>query len=175
MLVTELPSLKGQVLSHALPSMTVLDASRQMAEAGIGCLPVVDGANQLVGIVTERDLLNKVVSQGRDPGEATVGDIMTGDPKTVTYDTDVADAAELMKVGNFRHLPVVDAQDHVVGVISIRDIASFSLAEATAMSLKVNAARARRFYQVFLVVGGLILYTLIILGFFFFGERLGLM
>ncbi|MGF1455906.1 MAG: cyclic nucleotide-binding/CBS domain-containing protein [Alphaproteobacteria bacterium] len=175
MLVTELPSLKGQVLSHAMPSMTVLDASRQMTEAGIGCLPVVDAAGHLVGIVTERDLLNKVISLGKKPGETTVSDVMTAEPKTVTHDTDVSEAAELMGDGNFRHLPVVDADDKVVGMISIRDIASFSLAEATTMSLKVNAARARRFYQVFIVVGGLILYTLIILGFIFFGERLGLM
>ncbi len=174
MLVTELPGLKNQDVSQATPDTTVLEAGRRMTQARIGCLPVLDQQGHLVGIVTERDLLNKVISEDRTPADVKVGDIMTADPKTVTYDTDVSEAAELMREGNFRHLPVVDAQDKVVGMISIRDIASFSLAEATTMALRVNTARARRFYQVLFVIGGVLLYTLLMLGFVFFGEDLGL-
>ncbi len=174
MLVTELPATKDQVVTFTRPDDTVAQAAKVMKEAAIGCLPVLAPDNTLIGIVTERDFLNKVVAEDRDARDTRVEDIMTRDPKVVRYDTDVQDAAQLMRDGNFRHLPILNPDDQLIGIVSIRDVASFSLGEAASRSLMVSAARARRFYQAFLILVALLIYTAFIFGLVFYGEELGL-
>jgi CBS domain-containing protein len=99
------------------------EAATQMADRGVGAAIVLDG-ERLVGILTERDILNAVGSD-RDR-DATVEDCMTTHPEFVEP-TDTADhAAVLMIHGGFRHLPVVE-DDRVVGIVSIRDLVRITL------------------------------------------------
>ena len=99
---------------------TVLEAARFMMEHNIGALPVMrDG--KLVGIFSERDLMNRVVAVGRNPGMTQISEVMTANPRTVDADESLEDCLFLMKEFNFRHLLIASGGD-LKGLVSLRDI-----------------------------------------------------
>jgi CBS domain-containing protein len=99
------------------PEDTVERAARAMAERGVGAATVVQG--WVVGIVTERDVLRKVVAAGRDPGTTSVRDIMSSPVLTVTETTSVAVAAELMRKHRIRHLVMLDEKQRLIGMLAL--------------------------------------------------------
>ncbi len=100
--------------------ITVRDATRQMDSRNVGAVLVTNEEGRLTGIFTERDLLRRVVAQGRDPNTTSVAEVMTADPDTVGPQQLAVDALRLMREGGYRHLPVLD-QGRIVGVLSQRD------------------------------------------------------
>ena len=98
---------------------TVRQASRLMAEHGVGAVLVMAGS-ALEGIFTERDALNRVLAEGRDPDTTELSDVMTANVVTLGPTAAAVDALRLMSEIGFRHLPVVE-NDHVYGIISLRD------------------------------------------------------
>lgn len=99
---------------------TVLEAARFMMEHSIGALPVLrDG--ELVGIISERDVMNRVVTAGRLPGQTRVAEVMTSNPRSVSPDESVDECMFLMKEFGFRHLPVCNDKQ-LKGLISLRDL-----------------------------------------------------
>ena len=100
---------------------TVADAARAMREAGIGDVLVMDDG-QLKGLVTDRDIVMRVVADGRDPGSTPVGEACSQDLVTVTPDDDADTAVQRMRERSVRRVPVVD-NGRPVGVLSIGDMA----------------------------------------------------
>jgi CBS domain-containing protein len=99
---------------------TVLEAARFMKERGFGALPVLrDG--ELVGILSERDIMNRVVADGRTPGTTRISEVMTPKPRTVSPDETVEECLFLMREFGFRHLLIADGKE-LKGVVSLRDI-----------------------------------------------------
>lgn len=111
---------KDRTVHSIQPEASVHEAARLMTAHGIGALPVVQD-EQLVGIFTERDLVNRVVTPRLDPEQTAVSQVMTANPKVITFEDTICDALRLMQTHGFRHLPVVDHQN-IVAVISLRDI-----------------------------------------------------
>jgi CBS domain-containing protein len=111
---------KGNAVYAIAPEAPVLEAIRQMAERRVGALVVMKG-DVLAGIVSERDYARKVILQGRSSAQTAVADIMSGEPLTISPETDVFDCMRLCTERRVRHLPVVEG-DRVVGVISIGDL-----------------------------------------------------
>jgi CBS domain-containing protein len=79
---------------------------------------------KLIGIVTDRDFVMKVIAEGRDPKGTRVGDVMTSNPVTCREDDDVQDAAELMAERQVRRIPVVDEDGTILGIIAQADLAT---------------------------------------------------
>ena len=105
---------------------TPLDAAvRIMREKRIGCLLVTDAGGKLSGILTERDLLNKVAGQVDDLARHAVREFMVPRPETVRADELLAYALQRMKVGDHRHLPLVDEEGRPTQIISSRDIINY--------------------------------------------------
>ena len=77
---------------------------------------------RLAGIFTERDLMIRVVLKGKDPNTTLVGDVMTPDCISAKTDMSMGEALQLMTEEHFRHLPVVDEEDRVLGLLSIRHL-----------------------------------------------------
>ena len=98
---------------------TVREASRLMAEHGIGAVLVM-AEDRLDGIFTERDALNRVLAQDRDPDQTPLSEVMTREMVTVEPKTAAIDALRLMNEIGFRHLPIVE-DGRVTGIISLRD------------------------------------------------------
>ena len=95
------------------------DAARLMKERDIGCVLIVDG-KELKGIVTKRDIVNRVVAEGLDPKKIKLEDIMSCPPHTCTPDENPVEAMHRMQMGSFRYLPVLH-DGRIIGVISRRD------------------------------------------------------
>ena len=108
-------------------SATVMEAAMQFLDRGIGCLPILDKQGGLVGIVTEKDVLEMFLDDhdgiglNPPPQNPTVRDIMTSQPLRVQASTTIADAARISRSNGVRHLPVCD-QDRLVGIVSDRDL-----------------------------------------------------
>ena len=98
------------------------DAINDMVGHGIGCL-IVEQDSQLVGIVTERDVLNKISENL--PLDQPISEFMTASPTTIESNESIAYALHQMDVGGYRHLPVVDDKGTPIGIISVRDILRF--------------------------------------------------
>ena len=99
---------------------TVLEGARFMMENRIGAVPVVRNG-ELVGIFSERDIMNRVVAVGRMPGATKISEVMTPNPKAVSVDETVDNCLFLMREFGFRHLPITDGKQ-IKGLISLRDI-----------------------------------------------------
>ena len=105
-------------------SEKIVNAARQMVSKGIGsCLATRDGV--LVGILTERDLVNKMVNHPFNPRETTVEQLMVRDVVTVPASATVAYAIHEMASGGYRHLPILDPDRRPVGIVSVRDIVDY--------------------------------------------------
>lgn len=104
------------------PDATVRDAAVLMAERHIGALVVLDDKARLVGILSERDVLARVVARRQNPDATPVSEIMTRQVQTAQADQTTDSALTTMLAGHFRHLPIVDGAGAVVGMLSVRDL-----------------------------------------------------
>lgn len=112
--------VKDRRLHSVDASRTVLEAARYMMEFNIGAVPVLrDGS--LVGMLSERDIMNRVVAVGRTPGTTAVSEVMTPKPRTVSADESLEECLFIMREFGFRHLPIVDGAE-LKGVVSLRDV-----------------------------------------------------
>jgi CBS domain-containing protein len=103
------------------PRATVAEAIAAMKRHGTGCV-LVESDGRLTGIFTERDVLFRVAGAGLDASHTSVGTVMTPDPETLTMHDELAWVLNLMAVGGFRHVPIVDASGRPVAVISMQRI-----------------------------------------------------
>jgi CBS domain-containing protein len=102
-------------------STTVVEAAKHMAQKDVGPIPVVDG-DRLVGIVTDRDIVLRVVAEGRDPSSTKVGDIASKQLETVSPEEDLDSALRKMASAQVRRLPVVE-NGRLVGIVAQADVA----------------------------------------------------
>jgi len=117
---------KGSEIWSIDPDQTVYDAIALMAEKGIGALLILS-EGKLVGVLSERDYARKIILQGRSSKSTRVGEIMTGDPVTVTLEHTVDECMRIITHHRVRHLPVMDG-DRLLGVISIGDLVNAIIA-----------------------------------------------
>jgi CBS domain-containing protein len=110
-----------QKLVELAGTATVREAARLMAARNIGSVLVTTREGQLEGILTERDILCRIVAPGRDPDHTWLHEVMTKDPDTIGPDAPAIEALRRMRDGGYRHLPVVDNGGRLVGIVSRRD------------------------------------------------------
>ena len=118
---TVFQSMAQRHVVSVVPTATVYSAACVMTRANCGSVLVIDTSNTLLGIVTERDLMTRLVAKSLDPAVTTVADIMTRSPYCVVPETKVADAVLIMIERGFRHLPIVTDANKILGVFSVRD------------------------------------------------------
>jgi signal-transduction protein with cAMP-binding, CBS, and nucleotidyltransferase domain len=119
--------IKSQDTYSADLGQSVFETVCAMVERNIGAVPVVHNG-RLVGIFSERDLMRRVVAEGRDPGGTCMAEVMTDDPMTINMDEELENCMALMRRHGFRHLPVCH-EGHLVGMVSLRDILLHDLNE----------------------------------------------
>lgn len=103
------------------PDTTVSQAAEIMRISDVGCLPVVDEA--VVGVLTDRDIVVRVIGKDLDPRVTVVADVMTPGAHTLNQDADVCEAVSLMRNSRVRRVPVVNDTGRLVGMISLTDVA----------------------------------------------------
>jgi CBS domain-containing protein len=112
---------KGYDVASVQPTITIAEVARLLTERRIGAVVVQDGTSQLLGIVSERDIVHGLAANGANVLDMTAGQIMTRALQTAAPRTTVPEAMTLMTAGRFRHLPVVEG-GVLVGIVSIGDI-----------------------------------------------------
>lgn len=103
------------------PQASVRDAACAMTAANCGSVLVTEPPDRLLGILTERDLMTRVLARDRDPDATLVAEVMTPHPTCVAPEMAVSDAVLVMLERGFRHLPVREPNGRILGVFSIRD------------------------------------------------------
>lgn len=132
--VRDILQIKGSQVANIFPDASVYDAAVGMNERKIGSLLVVD-QERLVGIITERDILQRVVAQSRDARTTRVDEVMTTELVCCQLHTSLDEARGVMKNRRIRHLPVVDGDGRILGLISIGDLNAF---EAHSQELTIH-------------------------------------
>ena len=106
------------------PTDTVQQAAQLMKSEDVGPIPIVGTDGKLEGIITDRDIVLKVVAEGRDAKTTKLADVMSTDLITCTTDGDIEETLDLMEDNQVRRIPVVDASGRLVGIISQADVAT---------------------------------------------------
>ena len=101
---------------------TIADAAKRLAELDVGSMPICGEDNRLKGMLTDRDIVVKVLAEGKDPGSTTAGELGEGKPVTIGADDSIDEALQTMTREQVRRLPVIDGHD-LVGVVSQADLA----------------------------------------------------
>jgi CBS domain-containing protein len=101
---------------------SIRDAARIMAREDTGVVPVVEG-KKVVGMITDRDIVVRLVAEGKDPGTARVNEAMTKNVRSVKEDSTVSDVLDVMSRSQVRRVPVVNDRDEIVGIVSMGDVA----------------------------------------------------
>jgi CBS domain-containing protein len=118
---TVLQSMSQRHVLSLGPSASVHDAACAMTRANCGSVLIIDSAGTMQGILTERDLMTRVLAKSLPADTTTVAQVMTRQPQCVGPEVKVADAVLIMIERGFRHLPIVEPGGRVLGVFSARD------------------------------------------------------
>jgi CBS domain-containing protein len=124
---------KGETMSTAreimTPDVTCIGegeslryAAQRMAQLDVGALPICGEDNRLKGMLTDRDIVVKVIAEGRDPAATTAGELAEGKPVTIGADDDVKEVLRTMGEYQVRRVPVIDGHD-LVGIVALADVA----------------------------------------------------
>lgn len=117
--------IKEAMTPHAewiSPDVSLTDVAKLMRDKGIGCVPVGEN-DRLVGMITDRDITCRGVAGGVDLNTATARDVMSPGITWCFEDSDLSDAAQLMEQKQIHHLPVLNRQKRMVGILSVGDLA----------------------------------------------------
>jgi CBS domain-containing protein len=101
---------------------SLAEAARKMADLDVGSLPICGDDNRLKGMITDRDIVVKVLAKDRNPADCTAGELAEGKPVTIGADDDAAEILRTMSEHKVRRLPVIDGH-RLVGIVAIADVA----------------------------------------------------
>ena len=101
----------------------IVEAARIMKSEDAGVVPIIDNDRKLVGIITDRDIVVRLVADGRNPLDCKVNEAMTKHIRSVSEDASIDEVMSVMRGANVRRVPVCDRNDHIVGIVSMADLA----------------------------------------------------
>lgn len=131
---TVLQSMSQRHVVSLHPQATVWESACVMTKANCGSVLIIDAAGAMIGILTERDLMTRVLAKALNPQETKVSEVMTPDPQSVLPDTKVSEAVLIMIERGFRHLPIITSAGKILGVFSVRDALPREIGAAVSMA-----------------------------------------
>lgn len=145
------------------PETTVFDAVSAMSEKNYGSVIVVDAQEKVIGVVTERDVMNKLVGKGMDSKTTKLSDIMTENPRLAKETDDLVDWLRIMSNERFRRLPVVDAEGRIKAVFTQGDFVSYTWPDLMYQLKSITTATISKNWAPFLIGGGIALYSIVMI------------
>ncbi|MGI3210193.1 CBS domain-containing protein [Roseovarius tibetensis] len=140
--------------------MSVRDAAAAMQERNYGCIVIVDESNRVEGIVTERDIMYKLVVHGNDPDKVKLSDIMTREIRMAKETDYVLDWLRMMSNERFRRLPVVDSEGRIQALFTQGDFVSYTWPDLFDQARGLAKATFIGKFHYFLIGGGILIYVL---------------
>ncbi len=142
------------------PDVTIAEAARRMASEQYGSIVVVNDDDTVAGILTERDILNKVVATDTDIHAKTVRDVMTSKVRTASEDENLLDWLRIMSNERFRRVPIVDKDGRLVSLMTQGDFVSYTWPQLIEQATTLAKGTLGRFYPVALILSSFVIYTL---------------
>ncbi|CUH40347.1 Inosine-5'-monophosphate dehydrogenase [Jannaschia seosinensis] len=142
------------------PYVIVAEAVVEMADLNYGSVIVVDKDDMVIGVVTERDIMKKIVGKGRDPKTTKLSEIMTADPRLAREDDDMLDWLRIMSNERFRRLPVVDGEGRIKAVFTQGDFVSYTWPELMGQMRSIVKAQVAGNFHYILIGGAILIYAL---------------
>lgn len=139
--------------------MLVSDAVAQMAAKDYGAIVIVNEQDHVDGMVTERDILKRLVAQGRRADETRVGEIMSTGIRVAREDERVVDWLRIMSNERFRRLPIVDEEGRVQAIMTQGDFVSYTWPDLLGQVGEFTRSTVSRNSQIFMIFGAVLLYT----------------
>jgi predicted transcriptional regulator len=131
-----------------------------MSAKSYGCVIITDSDQRVEGVVTERDIMNKLVAQNMDPTTTTLGELMTRNPRMANEDDEILDWLRIMSNERFRRLPVVDAEGRLTAIFTQGDFVSYTWPELLNQMGNLAKATVIGKFHYFLIGGGILIYAL---------------
>ncbi|MEM9795700.1 MAG: CBS domain-containing protein [Pseudomonadota bacterium] len=142
------------------PDGTVAEAVSAMTDKNYGCVIVTDEAEKVIGVVTERDIMNKLVGRGMDATTTKLSEIMTEDPRVAREDDDMLDWLRMMSNERFRRLPVVDGDGRIKAVFTQGDFVSYTWPDLMGQMKSLVKAQVGNNFHYVLIGGAIVIYAL---------------
>lgn len=139
----------------------VSEAVRAMSERDFGSVVIVDADDKVTGIVTERDIMKKIVDAGRDAGATPLSEIMTREVRVARETDDVLDWMRIMSNERFRRLPVVDSEGRILTIFTQGDFVSYTWPDLLYQARQLALATLGRNYHLWMIGGALMIYTVL--------------
>ncbi|MEL6325106.1 MAG: CBS domain-containing protein [Pseudomonadota bacterium] len=143
------------------PDDLVRPTVQKMAEMNYGAVVAVDPNNVVQGMMTERDIMKRVVAEGRDPETLQIKDIMTPDVRVAKEDDDLREWLRMMSNDRFRRLPIVDEHGKLVSIMTQGDFVSYTWPDLINQAVTMTRSTVSSNYQIFLILGAVLLYTIV--------------
>ena len=145
------------------PDTNAYDAVIAMAKKNYGSVVVIDSDKKVIGVVTERDIMNKVVGKELNPKETLLSSIMTENPKLARETDDMLEWLRIMSNERFRRLPVVDDQGRIKAVFTQGDFVSYTWPDLMYQMKSIATATVTKNWPLFLIGGGIAIYSLVLI------------
>ncbi len=145
------------------PDATVFDAVSAMSDKNYGCVIITDADDKVIGVVTERDVMNKLVAGGMDAKTTKLSEIMTANPRLAREDDDMVEWLRIMSNERFRRLPVVDANGRIKVVFTQGDFVSYTWPDLMYQMRTIATATITKNWPLFLIGGGIAIYSIIMI------------
>lgn len=143
--------------------VSVADAVAAMSEKNYGSVIIVDGGEKVIGVVTERDIMNKLVGKGLDAKKTKLSDIMTEKPRLARETDDMIDWLRIMSNERFRRLPVVDEEGRIQAVFTQGDFVSYTWPDLLYQMKSIAKATIFKNWSAMVIIFGVAIYTLLLL------------
>jgi len=140
-------------------SQRVSEAVAKMSDLNYGSVIIVGDDGRISGIVTERDILKRLVNEGRDARETPLSDIMTRDVKVAHVEDDLIEWMQRMSDERFRRLPVVDDDNRPVAILTQTDLLAYSWPQLLSQTAEITKLTIRRNYNIFAIAAAFVVYT----------------
>ena len=164
MRIKDRPEFKNKPRPLSLPGeTTVADAVQRMSAKNYGSVVVDDGAGGIAGIVTERDIMKRLVNEGRDAKSTTLADIMTSDMRVARSDDSVVDWLRVMSNERFRRLPVVDENGKLVSMMTQGDFVSYTWPDLMYQVGQATRATLSDNRQLVIIAAAIGIYTIVLI------------
>lgn len=154
-------SSKAKPLTYS-GDTTVAEAVKAMSERNFGSVIIVDDEGGIAGMVTERDIMKRLVNAGKDAKKTKLSEIMTADVRIAKETDDVRDWMRMMSNERFRRLPVVDSNGKLVSIMTQGDFVSYTWPELLDQVKDKTVTTVSNNSQLFLIAGGVLLYSIVL-------------
>lgn len=145
------------------PNDLVFDTVKRMADKNYGSIIAIDKSNHILGMMTERDILKRLIAEGHDPKKTKVADIMTTSVRTAKADDDLNDWLRIMSNERFRRLPIVDNDNKLLSIMTQGDFVSYTWPELMQQATTMAKATFGETISLPRIMAGILVYTLLLI------------